>query len=404
MPEFRVQMEERFNCETAATDPEAPRPFPGRSIRRAGTLLGGLLLCAAGWGASFTQVEVFRAGEGGYHTYRIPALITTPKGTLLAFCEGRRNSASDTGDIDLLLRRSFDGGKTWGPVQKLADKREDTIGNPAPVVERKTGTIFLLMTSNPGNSGEKEITRGDYRAARSIWIIRSKDDGATWSEPVEITSQVKRPDWTWYATGPGNGIQLRTGRLVIACDHNRREGDVRHSHVIYSDDRGETWKIGGVAEDKTNESAVAELKDGELMLNMRSYHGKNRRAVQRSRDGGLTWFALQLDDALIEPVCQASLVAAVPAGKKSNGRLLFSNPAAATRTRMTVRLSEDDGRTWAASRLVHAGPSAYSSLAVLPDRTIGLLYERGDERPYERITFAHFDLKWIKTEVDQKRN
>jgi sialidase-1 len=360
-------------------------------------LPAALLLSAAAWSASFTQTEVFRSGEGGYHTYRIPALITTPKGTLLAFCEGRKNSGSDTGDIDMLLRRSFDGGKTWSPVQKLADKGEDTIGNPAPVVERKTGTIFLLMTSNPGNLGEKTITEGsNYRAARAIWIIRSKDDGATWTQPLEITAQVKHADWTWYATGPGNGIQTRTGRLVIACDHNRREGDVRFSHIIYSDDRGETWKIGGIAEGKTNESAVAELKDGQLLLNMRSYHGKHRRAIQRSRDGGLTWGALELDEALIEPVCQASLVAAVPAGKKSNGRLLFSNPAAVTRTKMTVRLSEDDGRTWSAARLVHEGPAAYSSLAVLPDRTIGLLYERGERRPYEKITFAHFDLNWVR--------
>jgi sialidase-1 len=361
------------------------------------TITAGLLFCTAAWSATFTQMEVFRAGEGGYHTYRIPALITTPKGTLLAFCEGRKNSGSDTGDIDMLLRRSIDGGKTWGPVQKLADKGEDTIGNPAPVVERRTGTIFLLMTSNPGNAGEKAITAAsNYRAARAIWIIRSKDDGATWTEPLEITSQVKHPDWTWYATGPGNGIQLRSGRLLIACDHNRKEGDVRFSHVIYSDDRGETWKIGGIAEGKTNESAVAEMKDGEVLLNMRSYHGKNRRAIQRSKDGGLTFGALELDQALIEPVCQASLVTAVPAGKKSNGRMLFSNPASTTRTKMTVRLSEDDGRTWTASRLVNEGPAAYSSLAVLPDRSIGLLYERGDKRPYEKITFARFDTNWIK--------
>ena len=360
------------------------------------TLALVVLLRSAAWSASLTEVDVFRSGEGGYHTYRIPALIVSPKGTLLAFCEGRRNSASDTGDIDLLLRRSFDGGKTWQPVQTIADKGPDTIGNPTPVVERKTGTIFLLMTSNPGTASERQIAEGGYRAARAVWISRSRDDGATWSEPVEITSQVKRPDWTWYATGPGNGIQLRTGRLVIPCDHNLRGTDARYSHVIYSDDRGETWKIGGVAEEKTNESAVAELKDGSLLLNMRSYHGKHRRAVQRSRDGGLTWSPLAFDDTLIEPVCQASMVAAVPAGKKSNGRLLFSNPAAVNRTHLTVRLSEDDGRSWRYSKLLYEGPSAYSSLAVLPDRTVGLLYERGRQRAYEQIVFAHFDMGWIR--------
>ena len=235
------------------------------------TIAAGLLFSAAAWTAPPTQVEVFRAGEGGYHTYRIPAMITTPKGTLLAFCEGRRNSASDTGDIDVVLRRSFDGGKTWAAMQKLADMEDDTIGNPTPVFERKTGTIFLLLTRNPGHTNEKKIVSGTYHDSRTVWIIRSRDDGATWTQPVEITAQTKRPDWTWYATGPGNGIQLRSGRLVIPCDHNRRDDGSRHSHIIYSDDRGETWKIGAVADVQTNESAIAELKDGSLLLNMRSY-------------------------------------------------------------------------------------------------------------------------------------
>jgi sialidase-1 len=358
--------------------------------------LTALLFSSIDWSASPAEVEVFHSDQGGYHTYRIPALITTPKGTLFAFCEGRRNSASDTGDIDVLLRRSFDGGKTWSPVQAIADMDTDTIGNPTPVVERKTGTIFLLMTSNPGTVTERQITEGGYRAFRAVWISRSNDDGATWTAPADITAHVKRADWTWYATGPGNGIQLLSGRLVIPCDHNRRQNDERHSHVIYSDDRGETWKIGGMAEEMTNESAVAELKDGSLLLNMRSYHGRHRRAVQRSLDGGLTWSALELDESLIEPVCEASLVAAVPAGKKANGRLLFSNPAAKTRTRMTVRLRENDGRSWNTSRLLYEGPSAYSSLAVLPDRTVGLLYERGGRTPYEQIVFARFDIGWIK--------
>jgi sialidase-1 len=332
-----------------------------------------------------TQIEIFRAGEGGYHSYRIPALIVTSKGTLLAFCEGRKNSGSDAGDIDVLLRRSFDRGKTWSSVEKVADMGADTVGNPTPVVERKTGTIFLLLTGNPGAATERQITEAAPGAVRTVWITRSTDDGASWAPPVDITAQVKRPDWTWYATGPGNGIQLRSGRLVIPCDHNG------HSHIIYSDDRGKTWKIGGVAEDKTNESAVAELKDGSLLLNMRSYHGKHRRAIQRSRDGGLTWVPLAFDDALIEPVCEASLISI------GHGRLLFANPAATTRTHLTVRLSKDDGATWSASRLLNEGPSAYSSLAKLSGATIGLLYERGDRSPYERIAFARFDVYALLT-------
>ncbi|MBI1896760.1 MAG: exo-alpha-sialidase [Acidobacteria bacterium] len=342
-----------------------------------------------------SQIEVFRSGENGYHTYRIPALITTKKGTLLAFCEGRRNSSSDTGDIDLLLKRSFDNGQSWTEAQVIADFGGDTIGNPAPVVERKTGTIVLLLTRNPGEMKEHQIVDSADESTRTVWISRSTDDGASWSPAEEITSSVKRPDWTWYATGPGNGIQLRSGRLVIPCDHNRQGTRARHSHVIYSEDGGRSWKIGGSAEEKTNESAVVELRDGSLLLNMRSYHGQNRRAIAHSRDGGLTWSSVQLDQALIEPVCQASLITAVPPGKRSDGRLLFSNPAGVRRVRMTVRLSYDDGKSWPVAKVVHEGPSAYSSLAVLRDRTIGLLYERGEASAYERITFARFSLQWL---------
>ena len=343
----------------------------------------GLLLVGRLHGASLPQIDVYRAGEGGYQSFRIPALIGTKKGTLLAFCEGRKNSAADSGDIDLLLRRSFDGGKTWGPVQTIADIGTDTIGNPTPVLERRSGTIFLLMTRNPGNVTERQTGDRD----RTVWITRTTDDGATWSAPKEITSSVKLPGWTWYATGPGNGIQLRSGRLLIPCDHNTGPAD-RYSHVIYSDDRGETWKLGGIAEEKTNESAVVQLASGELLLNMRSYHGKNRRAVQRSRDGGATWGPLELDQELIEPVCQASMITV-------GNLVLFSNPAATTRTKMTVRASADGGHTWKTSRLLWEGPAAYSSMAEMPKVQVGILYELGSARPYERITFSSFDKGWL---------
>ena len=358
-------------------------------------MAAGLVVCFALSAAEpfLSQVEVFRAGEGGYHTYRIPSLIVTRKGTLLAFCEGRKNSSSDTGDIDLLLRRSFDKGKTWTAVQILADHGEDTIGNPTPVIDRKTGTIWLLLTGNPGRLTQKEIMAGDAAGSRTVWITRSVDDGATWSRPVEITASVKRPDWTWYATGPGVGIQLKSGRLVIPCDHARQGTAARHSHVIYSDDRGKTWKMGGVLGENTNECQLVELADGSLLINMRSYAGKNRRAIATSRDGGLTWSEVELDEALIEPVCQASFLRY---GLKPRTRLLFSNPADMKRVKMTVRLSYDEGRTWPVSKLLHEGPSAYSSLAVLGESTIGCLYERGDQSAYEKITFAQFNLEWLE--------
>jgi sialidase-1 len=356
-----------------------------------------LLLAACAVAAQPEPVEVFRAGEGGYHTYRIPALILSAKGTLLAFCEGRGDSAADSGNIDLLLRRSFDNGKTWQPVQKVADFGDDTIGNPAPVVDRGNGTILLLLTSNPGKVTERMITSGQSPRDRTVWITRSTDDGATWTKPEDITASTKLPDWTWYATGPGNGIQLKSGRLVIPCDHNTHEGDVRYSHVIYSDDHGATWKIGGTAEGKTNESAIAERKDGSLIFNMRSYLGKNRRAIQISGDQGVTFGPLHMDDALIEPVCQASLITTQPMGTRSNGQLLFSNPASTKRERMTVRLSTDDGQSWKYQKVVQEGPAAYSSLAILRDKTIGLLYERGEKNAYEKIVFTRFPLNFLKT-------
>ncbi len=351
-----------------------------------------LLFCLASGAAEplLTQTEIFRSGEGGYHTYRIPSLIATRKGTLLAFCEGRKNSASDSGDIDLLLKRSFDSGRTWSAAQVVADHRADTIGNPCPVIDRKTGTIWLLLTGNPGTVTERQIEAAGQGATRTVWLAKSSNDGATWTPPFDITASVKRPEWTWYATGPGNGIQLRSGRLVIPCDHTRRDDRSRHSHVIYSDDRGRTWKIGGVLGEKTNECQVVELANRDLLINMRSYHGRNRRAVATSRDGGLTWSEPVPDEALVEPVCQASLVQLPGKG------LLFSNPAATERVRMTVRLSGDEGRTWPAARVLHEGPSAYSSLAVLRDGTIACLYERGNVNPYETITLARFNLEWLR--------
>jgi len=339
-----------------------------------------------------TSVDVFTSGQDGYHTYRIPAIVRTLKGTLLAFCEGRRNNARDWGDIDLLVKRSADGGRTWSSAATVADLGTDTIGNPAPLVDRRTGTIWLLLTRNPGDVPEKVILPGISGLTRTVWVTHSRDDGRTWAPPADITASVKLADWSWYATGPVNGIQLRTGRLLIPCDHNRGDTTRRYSHVVYSDDSGKTWTLGGSAGPDCNESTVVELRDGSLMLNMRSYAGKNRRAVSISRDGGLSWTDPALDDALIEPVCQASLIGS---GKGRRRVLLFSNPADARRVNMTVRLSRDEGKTWSVSKTIHAGPAAYSNLIELKGNTVGLLYERGDTDRYERITFARFPIQWL---------
>lgn len=326
--------------------------------------------------------ELYLAGQDGYDSFRVPSLVVTRKGTVLAFCEGRKSSRSDTGDIDLVLKRSTDGGRTWGPLAVVVDDGPNTMGNPCPVVDRETGTIWLPITRNLGDDSQAQIVEKTAKGTREVWILKSDDDGVTWSQPVEITGSVKRLDWTWYATGPGCGIQLRSRRLLIPCDHYVAGTKMRRSHVIYSDDHGANWKIGGVVGDNTNECQAAELRNGTVLINMRSYHGKKRRAVATSPDGGLTWSEIRLDETLIEPVCQAALIAT------REGRLVFSNPASEKRERMTVRMSRDEGRTWKTLRVLHEGPAAYSALAALADGTIACLYERGESSPYERITLA----------------
>lgn len=220
--------------------------------------------------AEFAQTELWTRGVGGYHTYRIPALAVTSGGTVLAFCEGRRDSSSDTGQIDLLLRRSLDGGVSWGDCSVVSTEPGFTTGNPAPVLDTTTGRMWLLLCRNPAEGTEDQIRQGLFD--RTVWITYSDDDGVTWARASEITSSVKRHDWTWYATGPCHGIQLRCGRLVIPCDFRRRDQsdgrESRHSHVILSDDHGETWRIGGIVDKEgTNESVAVELADGEVYLN-----------------------------------------------------------------------------------------------------------------------------------------
>ncbi len=350
--------------------------------------------------------DLFIAGTEGYHTYRIPALLATQKGTLLAFCEGRKASRSDSGDIDLLVKRSADGGKTWSRQQTVWDDGANTCGNPCPVVDQATGTIWLPMTWNHGQDTESQIKQNTGKDTRRVFITHSNDDGRTWATPREITADVKRPEWRWYATGPGVGIQLTQGawkgRLLIPCDYSvvlPNNPDGYCSHVIFSDDHGLTWRLGGEIRPAVNECQVVELTNGTLLINMRnSDRSRTSRAIATSTDGGMTWSSVRHDPALVEPICQASLVRCTAQPQDSGNRLLFSNPGHAEsgkRLDMTIRMSEDGGKTWPVSRVLWPGPAAYSCLAAMPEGSIACLFEAGEKHPYERIVLARFERAWL---------
>lgn len=339
---------------------------------------------------------LFVSGTHGYHTYRIPALAVANSGVVLAFCEGRKSGTGDSGDIDLIMRRSQDHGRTWSEQYVVWDDGANTCGNPAPVVDRDTGTIWLLMTWNRGDDAEPRIIDGTSRDTRRVFVTSSQDDGTTWATPREITKYVKLDTWTWYATGPGAGIQLEqgphAGRLIIPCDHIERDSKHYYSHVIYSDDHGATWRLGGrTPQHQVNECMVVELSDGRLLLNMRNYdRTKHYRQIAFSRDGGMTWEGRRFDEALPEPVCQAGM-------RRVGDAIFFSNPAhEEKRVNMTVRVSADDGVSWSEVRVLHAGPSAYSDLAALKTGDLACLYEAGEKHPYETIVFAVLDkTSWV---------
>ncbi len=351
--------------------------------------------------AQTTRV-LWQQGSGKYKNYRIPSIILTKNGTLLAFCEGRE--AGDSGDIDVLLKRSGDSGKTWSDEQVVWNDGTNTCGNPCPVIDEATGRIWLFLTWNNGEDNETAIIHKTAASPRLPYTCYSDDDGLTWSDPEPLPAPCRDTSWGWYATGPGIGIRIKSGpqkgRLVIPANHSYDdpEGTVRNgpygygAHVLFSDDHGKTWEMSDPIRPGCNESQVTELSGGTLLMNMRSYNNQYSRAVALSHDGGKSWTDITHDAQLVESKCQASLL---NFGEyKEKNLYLFSNPAVPVgRTAMTVKTSFDNCQSWSNSKLVYAGPSAYSCMVKLPGGKVGLFFEAGEKRPYEKMVYVSFKPK-----------
>jgi sialidase-1 len=358
------------------------------------------------------KTDVFPAGMNGISRYRIPGIVVTPKGTALAYAEARKNNSSDWGEIEIHLRRSTDGGKTWeaskqvahfgnrlegNPRKEKGGEHEQTVNNPVAIVDRDTGAIEFLYCVNYAR----------------CFSMRGTDDGLTWSAPSDITATFepfrKHYDWKVIATGPGHGIQIKSGRIVVPIWlAYGKVGDHKPSAAatIYSDDHGKTWKAGDLALPNEgdfgnpNETMLTELSDGRVMLVSRSVSKTNRKLVTTSPDGATGWSKPVFHDQLWEPICMASIVA----HPSKPGTLIFSNPhrlafdtsgkeipaRGGKRENLSIKLSRDDGKSWRISKVLDPGSSAYSDLAVLSDGTILCLYEGQKD-----IQVARFNIAWI---------
>lgn len=375
-----------------------------------------LLIAVYGFTAAAQEkVPVFTSGEEGHKSYRIPAIVRLPDGELLAFCEGRVNNAADFGDINIVMKKSKDNGKTWGPLQHIVDYENLQAGNPAPVVDLQDpahprGRIFLFY--NTGNEHEPQVRRG--KGLREVWYKTSEDGGNTWSAPVNITTGAHRPkqpavnpaynfseDWRTYANTPGHAMQFQSGpykgRIYVAANHtagdplpNYRDG---RAHGFYSDDHGKTFRLSDNVEiPGGNEAIAAELPGGRLMMNIRNQKGGEKaRIVALSGNGGQTWDTAYYDFHLPDPVCQGTLL------NISGNRLAFCNAAdTLRRNNLTLRISSDEGKTWRQNYLIDKSPdgkgdyTAYSDIVQTAGNRIGVLYERNG---YRQIVFTTVKIK-----------
>ncbi len=366
-------------------------------------------------------VTVFHSKTEGYNVYRIPAIVRAANGDLLAFCEAREGG--DASEIDLVMKRSQDQGKTWSKLQvvqesddfqKLYPETAITVGNPVPVVD-------LLDPEHPGRIWLPYTVENDR-----VFVVSSDDHGKTWSPRREITKDVKLPSWGWYATGPVHSIQLRRGthkgRLLVPADH--RLGDdgadrgPNGAQAFYSDDHGKTWKMGAIDDTyddglNSNETTAVELSDGRVYFNTRDQNGKapGTRGGAYSSDGGASFtrsdhanskWLVPITKTLDPPVVQCALLRATDSKQsESHSLILFSGPdengpTGKGRSDLRIRYSTDETKSWKDGPLIHEGPAAYSDLVNLPspEAPFGVLFEAGDvgKSAYQRIDFATFSL------------
>ena len=390
-------------------------------------LIPALLLTLAATAAepTITRTQLFAGGQGGYKLYRIPGIVVTRHGTILAYCEARKFTGGDWDTIDIQLRRSTDGGRTFSPPEVIAHVSLPITRSPV-AIERKQGKPTDVTYNNPVAIADHNglvhfLFCIDYMR---VFYMRSKDDGKTFTPPVEITSAFDqfRPEYAWrvVATGPGHGIQLSNGRLIVPvwlalASRGNGHGPSVDS-TVYSDDHGATWHRGEIAVPDTpefpsaNETNAVQLADGSVMLNVRTA-GVNRRTIVTSKDGATLWSRPRLQEDLPDPICFASLLRLSTSKTGGKNRLLFSNPDNLTRQdgkdlpgkdrrNLTVRVSYDEGATWTVKKSLEPGVAGYSDLAVLPDGSILCLYETSSAAPpngplTRELMLARFNLEWL---------
>ena len=356
------------------------QPYNRRMTRRS------LLLLAAIKAPRFEQVDLFHAGDEGVHTYRIPALVETRKGTLLAIVDARHDSARDMpARISLVIRRSADRGRTWSPQRALRAVSEGGVGDASLLLDRRTGRVWCFHSYGPPGIGFFTAKPGAVTGPETFQFhgMFSDDDGLNWSQPQNFTPQVKDPSWEAMFSTSGTHAQTSRGRYLVPMVVRDAAKQVT-SRNAYSDNGGKTWRIGPSIAPDSDESKAVELADGSILQNMRS--GKIKQRIQaRSLDGGIHFGPPDSDLGLVDPNCNAGIV-------RTRKVLVFTNAASTRRENLTVKRSIDGGHSWIPDRVLHAGPAAYSTVIALRDGTIAVLYECGEKNANERITFARFAL------------